>query len=214
MLGLVKALIEKLESALSAPLPGVEGQLLMSPRPRKGWTPGHLSPNARRGAGLLLLYPVDEAPYLVLTLRAGHLGNHAGQVSLPGGAVERGETIDEAALREANEEVNADVDDLRVLGHLSPIDIPVSRYVLFPVIAVASRRPDLRPDPGEVERVLEVPLDRLADPAAQSEQGREFKGTAYRVPYFDVCGERVWGATAMVLAEFLTVIGRPPEPRA
>ena len=172
--------------------------------------PGQLTPGARPGAGLLLCYPIEDQPHVALTLRAEHLGKHAGQVSLPGGAVDAGESFEEAALREAREEIHLDTSPVRVLGRLSPIDIPVSGFVLHPVVGVHRARPKLWPNPDEVEQVLEVSIDALSEPTRQGRLTREWKGTSYDVPYFEVGEQRVWGATAMVLAEFLTVIGRPP----
>ncbi len=99
-----------------------------------------------------------------------------------------------------------------MLGQLSPLHIPVSRFVLHPVVAVADRRPDLRPQAGEVERILESPLEHLVDRRSYAVEGREFRGTLYRVPFVKVQGAKVWGATAMILSELLTLLGCPPDP--
>ncbi len=148
----------------------------------------------------------------MLTLRAESLPKHANQVSLPGGAVEPEESPADAALREAWEEISVDPAEVRIAGELSPLHIPVSGFVLHPFVGTTERRPEFEPDPREVARILEIPLDRLTDPATLREEGREFRGRTYRVPYFDVGGVKVWGATAMILSEFLTLIGEPPPP--
>src|SRR4029453_13836895 len=110
------------------PRPGPDAHRLLSPQPRRpwpdGWDPGRL----RHAAGLILLFPVGSRPHLVLTLRAGTLGRHGGQVSLPGGVMEPGETIEQAALREAHEEIALPLDAVRVIGALTPLDIPVSGF--------------------------------------------------------------------------------------
>ena len=143
----------------------------------------------------------------MLTVRAKHLPSHRGQVSFPGGAVEVGESVVEAALREAQEEVGVGPRVVRVAGELSPLHIPASGYVLHPVVAVASETPCFVAATGEVERVLEVPLEHLADRSRLRIERRLLRGLPCDVPYFDLEGEKVWGATAMVLAEFLGVMG-------
>lgn len=209
-----RELEKRLRSRLEQPLPGVEGQMLLSPRPRRGWRPGHLPDDCREGAGLLLLYPHDSRIHLVLTLRDDELPQHAGQVSLAGGAVEPGESRTEAALREAREEIGIDPARIRILGELTALHIPASSFVLHPLVAIADERPDLRPEAGEVARILEVPLSRLTDPRRLVVEQRHHRGQAYQVPYFDVDGEKVWGATAMILAEFLCLLDYRPNPWA
>jgi 8-oxo-dGTP pyrophosphatase MutT (NUDIX family) len=203
---------ERLREGLSGTLPAVEAQLRMAPRPRPGWRAGILPRDARIAAALLPLFEKQGAIHLLLTLRASTLAQHRGQVSLPGGAVDPGESIERAALREGHEEIGLDPGLVNVLGALTPLHVPVSGFVLYPVVGLCAGTPDLRPSPREVDRILEVPLIELLDPARLRIVERAHEGLAYAVPYFDVCGVEVWGATAMVLAEFLAVIGHPPDP--
>lgn len=201
----------RLRAAADAGLPGLEAQRRMAPRPRPGWPPLSWPPGARRAAALILVFPAP-GPTLVLTVRSRGLPLHAGQVSLPGGAVEPGEAIDAAALREAHEEVGLDPRRVRIVGPLTPLHIPVSGFTLHPVVGIVEACPPLRPSDGEVERILEVPIAELADPARIRRTVGVRDGVEYDVPAFDVSSERVWGATAMVLAEFLAVLGFPPDP--
>src|SRR5215471_4649974 len=174
----------------------------MAPQPRRAW-PADFSPDRlRHAAGLVLVYAIGDRPHLVLTLRAGTLVRHGGQVSLPGGAINPGETIDQAALREANEEISLRNDEVRVIGELTPLDIAVSGFRLHPVVAAAHSRPRLMPS-DEVARILEVAVDDLLDPARLISIERLRDGQRAIVPAFRIDGEDVWGATAMVLAEFL-----------
>jgi 8-oxo-dGTP pyrophosphatase MutT (NUDIX family) len=191
-------------------LPGVDAQLRMSPNPRMPWDPTRFSDGGRDAAALLLLYPHADEWHLLLTVRGSDLRHHTGQVSLPGGRVDAGESIEAAALREASEEVGVSADAVRVIGQLTPVQIPVSGYVLHPVIGIADTRPGFSPDNWEVARLIEVPLQTLRDASIVqlARQTREVDGRVDEidVPYFAVEGEQVWGATAMVLAEFLALL--------
>ena len=126
---------------------------------------------------------------------------------MPGGAVDGDETVEAAALREAREEIGLDTADLRIIGRLSALFIPVSNYALHPVVAVSDRHPTLVPAAAEVAHILEIPLDELRDPG-RLRHGRRWRGEqSITVPYFEVHGERVWGATAMVLDKLLHLLG-------
>ena len=201
----------RLRSACREKLPGGSAHRLLAPRPRPGWRPGEVPDRATPAAALVLLYPPDDAPHVLLTVRAGRLGKHAGQVSFPGGLIDAGESIEAAALREAFEEVGLNPAAVRVAGALSPLYITVSNYAIHPVAGIAEALPPLRPSAAEVARLLPVPLADLADPDNLR------RGTRWRddlhcdVPYFEVCNERVWGATAMVLSELLTLLGLGPR---
>jgi 8-oxo-dGTP pyrophosphatase MutT (NUDIX family) len=148
---------------------------------------------------------------VVLTVRAGTLGRHGGQVSLPGGVVDPGETFEQAALREAHEEIGLTRSHVSVLGALTPIDIPVSGFRLHPIVAATDRHPVLRPADGEVAKILELDLDALLAPAALIEVSRERDGIPLVIPGFHVADVEIWGATAMVLAEFLALLGWQPQ---
>ena len=143
----------------------------------------------------------------MLTERAHTLERHGGQISLPGGVVEPGETFEHAALREAHEEVALSVDSVSVIGALSPIDIPVSGFRLHPIVATAQTRPPLRPADAEVARIVDVAVDELLRPETFSVIVRARDGHRIEAPAFRVGDVEIWGATAMVLAEFLVLLG-------
>jgi 8-oxo-dGTP pyrophosphatase MutT (NUDIX family) len=191
-------------------LPGLDAQLKMAPEPRIGWDPLKFPEGARDGAALLLVYPHDETLHLALTVRGSGLRNHTGQVSLPGGGVDEGETIEAAALREANEEIGLDLSTVELLGRLTPLHIPVSGFLLHPVVGFATMRPAFQRAEWEVARIIEAPVAVLSDPATIKREirTRVVKGQSIdvNVPYFDIDGEKVWGATAMVLAEFCAIL--------
>src|SRR5476649_734928 len=153
--------VVRLERALNAPLLGAEAHAALAPRPRRQWPPGFHHSRIRHAAGLLLVFPIADRAHIVLTVRADTLGRHGGQVSLPGGVIDPGETSEQAALREAHEEVALPLDDVRVLGALTPLDIPVSGFRLHPIVAMRQTRPSLTPSDGEVARILEIGVDDL-----------------------------------------------------
>jgi 8-oxo-dGTP pyrophosphatase MutT (NUDIX family) len=212
----------RLQAALAQPLPGPDAQALMAPRPRREWPAGFDPANVRHAAGLLLAFPAPAArgpsvagprAHVLLTVRADSLERHGGQVSLPGGVVDPGETLEQAALREAHEEVGLDPAAVRVIGALTPIDIHVSGFRLHPIVGLCEERPSLSPADAEVSRILELPLTALTAPGAVAWRQLTRGARVYDVPGFVVDhGHLVWGATAMVLAEFLNLLGwRGPE---
>lgn len=198
-------IVRRLGHALGGTLPGPDAQSMMAPRPRRAWPPGFDPASVRHAAGLLLLFPADGRSHVVLTVRSEAV-RHAGQVSLPGGVIEPGETIEGAAVREAREEV-ALVDPIRIAGALTPLDIPVSGFRLHPVVGVADTRPALHPSDGEVARVLELAVDTLMDPATIEWRAMTRGDLLLDVPAFVVGDVVIWGATAMVLSELLAMLG-------
>jgi 8-oxo-dGTP pyrophosphatase MutT (NUDIX family) len=206
--------LARIQTALAQPLPGADAHALMAPRPRRDWPPDFDPAHIRHAAGLLLVFPIGAAAHVVLTVRADTLGRHGGQVSLPGGVAEPGESLERAALREAQEEVALAPEHVRVLGALTPLDIPVSGFRLHPIVAAAAARPLLTPSDGEVALILEVAVADLWDPARRISTARMRDGREVTVPAFGVAGVEIWGATAMVLAEFLTLLGWTPETKA
>ncbi len=193
-----------LRERLAAPLPGPEAQLRFAPTPRrKGWSPDLTPADARPAAALILLYPGDSGPAIPLTLRRDDLPTHPGQVSLPGGAIDPGEAAVDAALRETWEEIGVPADRIRVIGALSSLWVVVSGYLLYPFVGVADARPDFQPHVREVARVIEAPVAELLDPERRGRAQRTRDGILIDYPHFSVSGHEVWGATGMVLSEFV-----------
>ena len=205
-------LVAHLRELLRGPLPGARAHGRMAPRPRRGWRPGRVPADTRPAAALLLLFPVGGAPHLPLTLRRPDLNAHAGQVSLPGGAVDVGESPEGAAVREAHEEIGADPDAIELLGRLTPLHIPVSGFVLTPIVGATAAAQAWRPQPSEVTAIRQIPLAGLAEPRAARLERWQRSGYPALVPCFRVAGLEIWGATAMVLAELLELLGAPPRP--
>ncbi len=159
---------------------------------------------------MLLLYPDSDGQLcFVLTRRTQRVGTHKGQVSLPGGARHADEPLSQTALREVSEELGIPTEGIEVLGGLSPLYVPVSNYCIYPFVAHQAKPPATRPDPVEVEDVLEVPLRAVLDPQNRQVEYWEEAGFAggRRIPYFKLRGWVVWGATAMILSEMAALIG-------
>jgi len=161
--------------------------------------------DCREAGVLVLLLPQNEHLAVVLTVRRDHLPDHAGQISFPGGQREPDESLATTALREAEEEVALPPSDVDLLGRLTPLYIPPSNFCAHPFVGRVASAPALRPADREVRQVLRVPLSHLLAPATRKTETRRLNGTDVAVPYYDVDGHTVWGATAMMLAEFLAV---------
>lgn len=207
---MVSAALSRIREGLRRPLPGLDAQLRMAPSPRLNWDPLKFPEGAKDGAALLLVYPHDDTVHVPLTVRGSGLRNHTGQVSLPGGRVDPGESLAAAALREAQEEVGIDPAAVEIIGALTPLHIPVSGYLLHPVVGVTTMRPAFQRAEWEVARIIEVPVPMLIDDATVKREMRtrlvNGRSIDVDVPYFDIDGEKVWGATAMVLAEFCAIL--------
>jgi 8-oxo-dGTP pyrophosphatase MutT (NUDIX family) len=206
--------LRQLRHDLAGDLPGQIAQYQMAPQPRpNGALPyDQPRPDARRGGVLILLYPRqrdeedDWAVHLPLILRPTYNGVHSGQVALPGGGFEEGDgDLTGTALREAYEEIGAPADQLMLLGQLSPLYVFVSNYLVFPTVAWTPNPPGFRIDPYEVAQLLETPLVDLLNPANRQREERALRDRMADVPFFAVQGQKIWGATAMMLSELLAL---------
>ena len=158
-------------------------------------------PTARPAATLLALYPDGGGQLVIpLTVRRDELRAHAGEVSLPGGAVDGTDASHEAAaLREAWEEIGLDPRAVEVLGELDPVWIPVSNFELRPFVGALAARPTLVPHDAEVAAVVELPLSALFDPAVVAVEEFDVRGLRLRAGAYRHGGVRIWGATALTL---------------
>ncbi len=197
--------IARLGQRLQGNLPGTEAHLEMAPSSR--FFHGALRVDGkpcRKAAVLAVLFPIEESPGVLLTKRKHTLSKHAGQISFPGGRQELDETLEQTALRETHEEIGLTSDQIQLLGPLSPLYINVSNFCVYPFVGAIKSPPcDLKPHDDEVERILQVPLPTLADPATEQRENWILHGNEVDVPYYAYEGETIWGATAMMLAELL-----------
>ena len=177
---------------------------LMMPSARNGYRPPAMEGKPRIGCVMLLLYCQAKTFHIVLTRRREDLNSHAGQISFPGGRQEPGETDVQTALRETHEEIGVEPAAVQILGQLTSIYIPPSDFEVHPFVGwVADGRPPaFNPQENEVAELLDMPLPRLLDHQNRKIGQRQFQGHPVEIPYFDVHGHVVWGATAIMLSEF------------
>ena len=198
---------DDVRAALALPdFDGFGAQRRMMPAGRPVGRAGEGAAGPRLGGVLLLLYCAEEQLHLVLTRRPDYDGVHGGQVSFPGGRHEPPETLADTALRETYEEIGVPGTDVEIMGGLTPLFVVPSNFEVHPFVGryLGEGRPRFVPDVREVAAVLEVPLRLLLDPATRVEESLELRGgLRLRVPCFRVGEGLVWGATAMMLSEFL-----------
>jgi 8-oxo-dGTP pyrophosphatase MutT (NUDIX family) len=203
--------IEHWKELLSGDLPGKKAQWLMAPEYR-GENGADEYPIP--AAILILMYPLDGKTGLVFMKRNEYDGPHSAEVSFPGGAWEEADgSLARTAVRETREELGV-TGEIELLGQLTDLDIPVSNFRVTPFVAHTPEKPVFRPDPSEVQYVIESTVEALLDPSARKTETLNFRGMQLEVPFYDVNGEKIWGATAMMLCEFLQLAARlPARPR-
>ena len=205
--------IDDIRQAFVNPLPGMAGQVKMAPLPQRGKVNRWELPESCRDASvLLLLYPYqgfnnETELHIVLIRRPEYPGVHSGQISFPGGRWEEGESLQTTALRETVEEIGVPPDRLEILGQLTTLYTPPSNFCIYPFVAFSADRPIFRPDAIEVAELIEAPLSLFSNPVSQKQEIWNFEQYGERqVPFFDIFGHKVWGATAMIMSEFLALL--------
>ena len=205
-----------LRNALRGPLPGHAAFADLSGYPRPSIEAAlTLSPPPRESAVLVLIHPVQGVDHTLLMRRPVYKGVHSGQIGFPGGKREPDDiSLHATALREFQEETGAGTASFEVIGELSRIHIPPSRTLVTPVVAWCADLGALRPDPREVGELLAVPLEEvMRDDILHRKPFRMgIDGAVRTAAYWDIHGEVVWGATALMIAELRTILGHPVRP--
>lgn len=222
--------IAQIAHEINRQLPGSAAQYRMAPGNRAG-AEVNLNPpdDARLAAVLILFYPVlsprsdteTNRPaqpgtrlHIPMMIRPARTGPHSGQISFPGGAHESvDENLQETALRESQEEMGIHPANVHVLGTLSKIFVPPSGYLVTPYVGWSEARPNFVADPGEVEQILEIPVNHLLEPGNRKSEERDTKWGRTQIPFFafqqngtNATEHKIWGASAMILSELLTIL--------
>lgn len=196
-----------LKSAVGGELPGFRAHCKMLPPGRRLKTFDDEKPHVKQSSVLILLFPEGEEIFTCLTKRPSTMAVHPGQISFPGGKVEKEDSSPEmTALREAREEIGIDTDLIQILGKLSDLYVEVSRFSIQPYLAWANEKPEFNVNNGEVEKLLFFPLSKFIREEKIAEVLLDTVTGPLCVKYYPFDGEIIWGATAMILSELIEIL--------
>lgn len=197
----------KLKEILNTPLPGVNAHRLMAPSSRQMELNNVSQHSPKMSSVLLLLYKKQNIWYIPFIQRPVYNGFHSGQVSLPGGKNEKGDSSHLfTALRETREEIGVNPENINIIGNLTPLYIPKSNYNVFPFVGTLDTPPHFVADPKEVDDIIEVPLNNFLNHQSVKTFTYKRGNHTFSAPYYDAHGKKIWGATAMIIREFIELI--------
>jgi 8-oxo-dGTP pyrophosphatase MutT (NUDIX family) len=179
----------------------------MLPPGRSLVSPDKIPEDLKNSSVLILLFPENEEIYCCLLKRQSHLRYHAGQIGFPGGRIEKEDhSLRHTAIRESREEIGTDLSIENIIGSLSELYVSVSGFLISPFVAWISRRPLLEIDQQEVEKLLFLPVLSFLRNRKVIQMKVETQTGSLMVPAYALGGEIIWGATAMILAEFFDLL--------
>ncbi len=200
---------KELQQAFMHPLPGKPAQDILKPYLKiyKSMDAPQL-PNAREGAVMSLIYPINNIPHILFIERPVYEGVHSGQIAFPGGKIEKTDASTlAAALRETKEEIGVNKEQIEVIGSLSKVYVLASNFLVYPFVGVLQEKPIIIPDKIEVANTLEVPIYTFFEQGIIKEKKmKSAMGITLNAPYYDIAGKILWGATAMMVSELCAVI--------
>jgi len=195
---------EVLKDELKKDLPGEKAHVKMAPGVRNHFKS---SEKSREAGVLILLYQKEKQLYVSFIQRTEYNGPHSGQISFPGGKIEKEDKdIIDTALRESKEEIGIEPNLVDVFGQLTPLHIPVSNFIVYPLIGIYKTTPKFIIDPLEVKKVIEVKLTDLINPDNCTTKEFKYGDLSFRAPIYNPNNITIWGATAMILSEFLEIV--------
>ncbi len=210
---------KRIEHYLSQELPGRAAQYKMAPALRKS-PDALLNTDARKAGVLILLHHSREKEYYTTLIRKTlYDGVHSGQISFPGGKHEaRDQDLVSTALRETEEEIGVPAKYILIIGKLTPLHIPVSNYDVQPFVGILQTEYPFKPDKKEVEEIFPIKIRKLAHPGSLV-RNKSFRENERQItaPYYQYQHLKIWGATAMMLSEFIEIhhkstLVHPPKP--
>ncbi len=199
-------LLQRVENILKHSPPGKTNHRALTPDMGYGRHRGPPHFDTRAAAVMILLIPNGETWGLPLIVRPTQMLTHGGQVSFPGGELMFEESYEQGAVREFNEELGILPDPLRILGRLTPLFVFASNFWVTPIVAATDHSPNFCPNPREVSSILMPKLTLLLNPDCLRRRTVIRRGVSLDAPGYVVDGSFIWGATAMMLAEFLAVV--------
>ena len=206
----MKDFAEKLRIEISNGLPGTEIQWVMASSDRliKGF-PKNPGEDSKAAAVMILLYPKNNIIHTAFIQRPEYDGVHGGQISFPGGKKEPSDPdLIFTSIRETTEEIGIISSEINVISTLTPLYIPVSNIIVTPVVGWMENQPAFISKKDEVDHIIEADIKTLIDPSVIRIKPFKIRGEMIDIKYFDYKDNIIWGATAMMLHELLTIIRR------
>ena len=190
-------------------LPGVEAQYKMTPEQREKYSQAR--PDSKQAGVVALIHPNDQDEYQLVYIKrtSKYPGDkHKGQISFPGGQLdETDNSLEDAALRELEEELGIRRHDIELLGPLTSIYVYVSDFFVQPYLAIMDHAPVFVPEPEEVAYPISFPLKTLISGENKGIKDIHVRNIVLpKVPYYDLYGDTLWGATAMMTSEITTLL--------
>ena len=194
--------VELLTPITESDLPGYDAQLQMLARPRKPINFPNSPETAIPAAVLILLHKTANDVEFYLTERTDSVEHHKGQISLPGGVQEKNESLPDAARRETWEEIGIDTEKIKILIPLTSLYVPITGFKIHPFVGWINSGHAINTEPREVKKLYSIGIQNLLDSNNLANETRIIRGYEVMVPFFRFSECEVWGATAMILAEF------------
>ncbi len=199
--------IEEVRIAIKSSLPGIEAHLKMIPFDRELIVPDINKTKFLDSAVIMLLFYHLNKLHFCLIKRSMKLKYHPGQISFPGGKIEKGESdYTVTALREANEEIGLNPKDVEIIGYMSNVYIPVSNFMIHPVLAYSEYKPILKANESEVDEIISLPIYEFFNPVNITEEILKTGNSTIKTPCYKINSHIIWGATAMLISEFCELI--------
>jgi len=205
--------IDRIKANLEGELPGVSTWAKMAVKSIKDekdnlqilndWLSNENLNALKDAAILIIMFEKDDEICFPMIKRPDNVKNHPGQIALPGGAKEKEESLEETALREAQEEIGINPDTIEIIGKLTPIPVPVSGYLVQTYVGIMDEEPEWKLSKEEVADFFILKLSELLDSDTGYYETWELRGFEAKVPIFKVNELKIWGATASVLSEFI-----------